>query len=92
MYGKKHAPETLEKLSAIQRGENNPRFGKPRPEGAGKPCKKLQVFDKDTNVTTLYPSISEAARVLNIDPRRIYMYFSRNQAKPYKKRYIFTKV
>jgi len=92
MYGKKHAPETLEKLSAIQRGENNPRFGKPRPEGAGKPSQKLQVFDKDTNVTTLYPSISEAARVLNIDPRRIYMYFSRNQAKPYKKRYIFTKV
>lgn len=92
MYGKKHTLETLEKMSAIHQGENNPRFGKPRPEGAGKPSQKLQVFDRDTNVITLYSSISEAAEALNIDPRRISMYFSRNQVKPYKKRYIFTKI
>lgn len=92
MYGKKHTLETLEKMSAIHQGENNPRFGKPRPEGAGKPYQKLQVFDKDRNVITLYSSISEAAKALNINPRRISMYFSRNQAKPYKKRYIFTKI
>jgi len=92
MFGKKHSLGTLEQMRAAKQGEKNPMFGQSRPEGAGKPCQRLEVFDKDTNETTLYPSISEAAIALNINPRRIFMYFSRNQVKPYKKRYIFTKV
>jgi hypothetical protein len=33
--------------------------------------------------------MSEAAKALNIDVRIISRYFSNNQKKPYKKRYVF---
>jgi group I intron endonuclease len=91
-FGKTHSLEIIEKMSVAKQGAKNPMYGVPKPEGAGKSSVKLQVFDKETNETTIYSSISEAARVLNIEPRRIFMYFSRNQIKPYKNRYVFTKI
>ena len=53
---------------------------------------KIEVFDKDTNQTTYYDSINKAATALDINHARIVNYFSRNQKKPYKGRYIFKKV
>jgi hypothetical protein len=49
-------------------GEQNPMFGKskPRPEGAGRPSQKIEVFDKEKNQTTTYDSTGAAARALNI--------------------------
>jgi hypothetical protein len=88
-------------MSEAQVGENNPMFGitgekhhmfgKPRPEGAGNglPPQRVEVFYKDTNTTTTYDSLREAGRALNIKHHIISKYFSRNQQKPYKNRYIF---
>jgi hypothetical protein len=67
-------------------------FGKPRPEGSGSPSQQIQVIDIENNITTQYVSISAAALALNINPTRISMYFSRNQTKPYKLRFIFKKL
>jgi hypothetical protein len=67
--------------------------GKPRAEGAGKPFQKVEVFDKKTNKTTTYNSISEAARALNLSNHKIITnYILRNQKKPYKGIYTFKKV
>ncbi len=69
-------------------------FGQPKPEGAGKglPAQPISVFDKETNLTTTYDSIAEAARALNIKKGVIDMFLVRNQVKPYKGRYIFKKL
>ncbi len=54
---------------------------------------KIEVFDKDTNITTCYDSMSETTKALNLSsPKIISQYISRNQIKPYKNRDIFTKV
>jgi hypothetical protein len=58
----------------------------------GRPSQKISVFDNDNNETTTYDSMYEAARVLNIRWEAIKNYFKQNQVKPYKGRYIFTKV
>jgi len=73
-------------------GENNPNKGKPRPSGAGKPSQQIEVIDNKNNQTTIYDSISEAARALNIHQSRISEYFSKNQKKPYKSQYTFKKL
>jgi len=79
-------------------GEQNPNphlwgvLGKPRPEGSGSPSQPIEVIDIKNNITTIYDSISAAALVLNIKQSRISTYFSRNQNKPYKLRYIFKKL
>jgi len=41
------------------------------------------------NTTTTYNSFSEAARALNILHSGISNYFSRNQRKPFRGRYVF---
>ena len=53
--------------------------------------KKVAKIDKNTNEITVYNSISEAARVLNIKHTRIVKYFTNNKQKPYKGRYTFKK-
>jgi NUMOD1 domain len=67
-------------------------FGKPRPEGAGKPCQKIEVFDKDNNETTTYDSISAAAIALNIRQTSISEYLRNNRTNLFKNRYVFKKV
>jgi hypothetical protein len=66
--------------------------GQPRLEGAGKPSQQISVTDSELNQTTNYNSIHEAARTLNISHNIIVIYFARNQQKPYKGRYTFTKL
>jgi hypothetical protein len=51
----------------------------------------IEVFDLEEKTTTTYNSIGEAARALNIYQSVIVKYFARNQQKPYKGRYTFSK-
>jgi hypothetical protein len=51
----------------------------------------VEVTDLELNSKTSYPSFRAAARALNCDESSIRRYFKRNQIKPYKKRYVFTK-
>lgn len=107
MRGRKHSKETLKKMSASQKalnriGENHPMFGltgqasplygRDKPEGSGRPSQQISVIDKKTNQTTTYDSMREAARALDLPRSSITDYFKQNQVKPYKGRYIFTKV
>jgi hypothetical protein len=73
-------------------GENHPMFGKCRAEGAGRPSQAIEVLDLNTNQTTTYESIREAARALNINRSIISIYFANNQQKPYKGIYAFKKL
>ena len=57
-----------------------------------KPGFAEQVLDLSNNTTTVYSSIREASRALNILEQTISIYLKRNQTKPHKKRYVFTKV
>ena len=52
--------------------------------------KKIEVFDKNTNQTTSYDSISEAARALNITKQVISYHLKALNPKPYKGRYTFS--
>jgi group I intron endonuclease len=79
--GRKHTEETLAKLR-----------GRDRPAGAGKPGQKIEVLDKETNLTTTFDSFSAAATALGIRQEAIKNYLALNQQKPYKGRYIFSKV
>lgn len=92
MYGRLHTEESKKLMSVAKKGDIHPMFGKGRAKGAGKAAKMLEVFDIDTRVTTLYESINEACRALDIPQRCIYTYFSRNQLKPYRGKYVFKKV
>lgn len=67
-------------------------FGKSKPEGSGRLSQIISVLDLLTNETTEYSSISEAAKALEIKKSRISMYLFNNQKKPYKGRYIFSKI
>jgi group I intron endonuclease len=40
--------------------------GRRRPEGAGRPSIPVEVFDTENNVTTVFPSISEAAQAIGV--------------------------
>src|SRR6267143_6430883 len=71
-------------------GENHPKFGKARPAGAGSPSQQISVFDKKKNETTIYDSISEASRALDIPNSSIRL--NLKTATIYKDRYIFKKI
>jgi hypothetical protein len=95
--GRKHSDETKQKMSdAAKKIEHPGHFkkgvSKPKPEGSGKPSKKIEVQDLVEGTRTLYNSMSEAARALNINKSVIVLYFIRNQVKAYKGRYIFTEI
>ena len=85
MFGKNHTDETKKIMS-------DNRKGKPKIEGSGSSSQQIEVTDIQNNTTISYDSISEAARVLNINKSRISEYFSNNQQKPYKGQYIFKKI
>jgi group I intron endonuclease len=104
--GFKHSDESRAQMSALNKGKNNPMFGKTRSKvtrakmsasqmgntnGQNHPNSiKIEVTDLELNTKTTFGSISEAARALNITHCVISTYFRRNQIKPYKKRYVFT--
>lgn len=62
--------EHLKNLHASQKG-------RARPEGAGRPSISLEVFDSQTNQTTIYPSIREAAREVGMGESSIRTAFTR---------------
>ena len=51
--------------------------GRPRAEGAGSPSISVEVFDTENNVTTVFPSISEAAQATGVTKANIYNAFKR---------------
>jgi group I intron endonuclease len=89
--GRKHSEETKEKI----RNAHNPgRFikGQKKREGAGRPSQAIEVIELETGNKNTYESTREAGRALNIDGSIIARYLRDNQKKPYKGRYIFTKI
>jgi group I intron endonuclease len=108
LLGFKHSLETRAQMSAINEGKQNPMFGKARPaetkakisaslmgnsNAKNHPhARKIQVLDLKLNTTITYTSFSEAARALNISRPSIPQYFSNNQQKPIKGRYVLTKI
>jgi len=52
---------------------------------------KIEVMDLETGTKTTYYSMGEAARALDITQSTITRYFTRNNPKPCKGRYLFTK-
>jgi len=53
---------------------------------------QIQVLDNTTNQTTVYESISEAAIALDVKQPSLCRYLKGTQVKPYKNRYIFSKI
>lgn len=84
LLGIQLSEKTKAKLSASKIGKYN---GKNQPHAI-----IIEVKDLETNTTTTYNSIGEAARALNIARSRISMYFNRNQIKPINGRYVFRKL
>jgi len=58
-FGKKHSAESRKKISEAKLVHT-------RPEGSGRPCQRIEVFDNKNNQTNIYDSIGEAGRALNI--------------------------
>jgi len=91
LHSSKEHIEHLKRLNLSQRG-------RARPEGAGVPSVMLEVFDTETNVTTVYPSINEATRAIGVAPGNIHHAFKRQEEKGVntifikKKRYRITKL
>jgi len=88
-----HSEESRKKMSDAKQGENHPRYGKSKAEGAGKSSQKIKVIDTINNTTVYYNSMSETAKALNISSHKIIsQYISYKQQTPYKNRYIFIKI
>lgn len=56
------------------------------------PSIQIKVQDLVENKTTIYSSLREASKALNIWKQTISKYLINNQTKPYRKRYIFSKI
>ena len=80
-------------LKASEKIMSEVKQGKPRPEGAGKPSKQIEVTDITNNTISYFDSMHEAARVLNMPSHNIIThYIQRNQKTPYKGQYTFKKL
>jgi len=88
--GSKRSEETRAKISATRKGilKSEETKAKISASISAYHSKKIEVLDLETNISTTYDSIRAAARALNCHESSIRQYFSRNQIKPYKKRYI----
>ena len=49
MFGQNHTEETKIIMSDAKKGEKNPMFDKPRPEGSGRPSQVIEVTDITNN-------------------------------------------
>ncbi len=76
----KHSDEIRKKIYGAKKGQ-------PKIDGSGSPSQAIEVFYKENNQTTIYGSISEAARALNIKQSIISMYLIRNQTNSYDSLY-----
>jgi hypothetical protein len=93
-FGRKHNEEAKARMSAAKIGNKNATGGKgrERAEGAGSASVVIEVFDQETGMKTIYPSMSVVAKALGVPSGSIRMYFSRNTLKSYKNRYFMQKV
>jgi group I intron endonuclease len=82
--GKTRSEESRANMKDAKMGNSN---SKNQPN-----AQQILVTDLELNTKTIYKSIHEASRALNIAQPSISKYFTRNQIKPYKKRYVFTKI
>jgi hypothetical protein len=80
MLGKKHSDETRAKMSLSQNGHK----GYTQPN-----AKKIMVTDLETNSSTYYASINEAAKALSCRDCSILKNLNSKNKKPYKGRYVF---
>ena len=81
-------------MSAVKKGNQNATGGKgrKRAEGAGSPSVVVEVFDQETGMKTIYPSMSGVGKALGVPSGSIRMHFSSNTLKPYKGRYLLQKL
>ena|SRR5882762_3832357 len=93
MFGKTHIPseETRIKMSAAKIGKTLSEETKAKISASQPNSHKIQVLDLSKNITLSYASIREAGRALKINQKCISQYFTKNQKKPYKGRYVFKK-
>lgn len=75
--------------SEAKKGEKNPMYDKPRPEGSGKPPKPVIQYTKEGEFIAEYASAHEASRQTKVNNRNICSCCSgnRNSAGGYKWRY-----
>ena len=93
--GKIFSVKTKKILSELRKGKASPFLGKKHSEetrikmseGIGS---KVEVFNKDTLETKIYPSNTKAAEALNCSENTIRYYLKLN--KPYKSKYFFKKI
>ena len=52
----------------------------------------IEVFDLETQIKTIYPSMSAVAKALNVPYGSIRNYFSKKRLKPFKGRYVLKKL
>jgi group I intron endonuclease len=82
-FGKTCSEEIRAKISASLKGH----------KGAVHPhAQKISVSDLELDTKISYNSLKEASRALNILQSSISNYLINNRKKPYKGRYIFTKI
>jgi len=93
--GKEHSEESKAKIREAQKGNKNSFYGKTHTEetkakmfAAQKDnCQRIEVLDLETNETTSYASIREAARALSCAPSAILYSLNNPGARAYKGRY-----
>ena len=93
--GKIFSVETKNKLSELRKGKSSPFLGKTHSEETRKKMSerigsKIEVFNKDTLETNIYPSNIKAAEALACSEYTIRYYLKHN--KPYKGKYLFKKI
>ena len=86
------APKAGSWLGCFHNEETKARLSKAAIGNTNSIRHKIQVLDLETGTKNTYVSISEAARALGICQSTISMYFTRNDPKPCKGRYIFNKI
>ncbi len=102
MLGRIHSEETRADMSAAALGRtfddtslakmSTAKIGNTHSNSKSHPNSiKLEVTDLEKNISTIFNSIGEAARALKIAQPVISGYLIRNQKKPYRGRFIFTK-
>jgi group I intron endonuclease len=77
--------ETKAKMSAAHKGKIHSEEHKEKISLAHPKCKKIEVNSLELNTSTIYNSMGEAAKSLNLSSHKIIsQYISRKQLMPYK--------
>ena len=97
LLGYKHNQESLNKMSESQKGVKHYFYGKTHTEEtlakmieANKNSIAVEVLDLVTQITTVGPSIKEAARKFGLNATTIQNRVKKNDQTPIKSRFIIT--